>query len=76
MIAALLDTILGPLGGVLASIVAAGAALLVGRRQGAKNERNKGLRDAQERMQAGRDALRDGRGGNPADRLRKNDGKW
>lgn len=34
------------------------------------------MEDTLDRVQKGRDAVRDGRGSDPAERLRKNDGKW
>ena len=47
------------------------------RREGKKEMANDILKDKDARIEAGRDALREGRGGGtPADRLRANDGKW
>lgn len=37
---------------------------------------NETLRDTQDRLEKGRDAIRDGRDKSPVDRLRDNDGKW
>jgi hypothetical protein len=45
--------------------------------KGREDERLKGIKDAQERMERGRDAVARGRdGGTLADRLRRNDGQW
>jgi len=78
MIGALMNTLLGPLGGLLAGIVAAGLALLLGRRQGVQNERNKRNADELEAQERGRKAVRDGRnsGNTPDERVRNNDGLW
>jgi hypothetical protein len=81
-VSAILDAVLGPLGGLLAGIVAVLGAWLVGKRQGAQSARvaaeMEGLRDATERQDRGRQAVQDGRdsGLSPDDRLRRNDGDW
>lgn len=61
----------------------AGAALVaffaygtMQRRAGQQDEKDKGNADTLERTQAGRDAVRDGRGADPDDRLRDNDDRW
>jgi len=61
--------------------VAAANAFLNWRRPASIIPRREAKRDAMEdeneRVESGRDAVRDGRGaGNPADRLRRNDGRW
>jgi len=52
-----------------------------GRAEGERTGKQEAERDAMEdkskRVERGRDAVRDGRGaGDPADRLRRNDGNW
>ncbi|HEV8033409.1 hypothetical protein [Yoonia sp.] len=78
MIEALLQTILGPLGGTLAGLGAVIAALVLGRWQGAKSERNKRNADEIKAQERGRQAVRDGRasGNTPDERVRNNDGMW
>jgi len=47
------------------------------RDMGREDERRKGIEDAQERMERGRAAVARGRdGSSPADRLRRNEGRW
>jgi hypothetical protein len=68
--------------------VAIGAALLLGwtqgrwvgraqgQREGQEQAKAEALDDAMDRLEAGRDAVRDGRGADPDDRLRDNDAQW
>lgn len=52
-------------------------AFLHGRAQGRTDAAQEALQDEHERMEAGRDAVRDGRdAGTPDERLRRNDGRW
>lgn len=65
---------LGAVGGVVLGRV-------WGREEGERAGKREAERDAMEetigRVERGRDAVRDGRGaGDPADRLRRNDGNW
>ena len=78
MIEALLQAVLGPLGGILAGAAAVVAALVLGRWQGAQNERNNRNADELEAQERGRKAVRDGRasGNTPDERVRNNDGMW
>ena len=72
----MLEIIVG-LAGVVAALVWGMWQRSRGRRDGAAQERAKGVQDAADRVERGRDALRDGRdSGSPADRLRGNDGRW
>ena len=64
------------IGAALMAVAAFVGVYAVGRREGAQNAEKEGLEDAAERVQKGRDALRDNRGGDAAERLRKNDGEW
>ena len=61
-----------------AIIVAAALAYLGGQRRGTQNEKAKRDAETLERLERGRDAVRDGRagGGTPDERLRQNDGRW
>ena len=78
----LLGALFGPLGGILAGGAAVVMALVLGRWQGGKRARDRAtteaLRDAQDRQERGRQAVRDGRdsGGSPDERVRRNDGRW
>lgn len=76
MIGAVLDLILGPLGAALGAIVAVALAYFRGKSAGKKGAEHDAMQDTLDRVQKGRDAVRDGRGRNPADRLRENDGRW
>jgi hypothetical protein len=66
----------------IAALVASVIGALVfnrrkGRKEGHERAQTEALKDAQERMERGRDAVSRGRdGGSPADRLRRNDGQW
>ena len=80
---AVLDLITGPLGAVLGGVAAILAVILArwqgrsqGRREGRKEAETDALRDTQDRVERGRKAVRDGRGDSPADRLRRNDGRY
>jgi len=64
---------------IIASAI--GAVLVAyfrGKSEGKKGAQYDALKDTQERIENGRDAVRDGRasGDTPADRLRSNDGRW
>lgn len=79
MLDSVLQTLWGPLGGILAGVGAFIAALLFGRSQrrtGAADQRAKDATETQKRVEAGRNAVRDGRGDTPDERLRRNDGWW
>jgi hypothetical protein len=48
-----------------------------GKREGKREAERDAMEDKSKRVERGRDAIRDGRGsGDPADRLRRNDGRW
>ena len=48
-----------------------------GKRKGKREAERDAMEDRNKRVERGRDAVRDGRGaGDPADRLRRNDGRW
>lgn len=48
-----------------------------GKRTGKREAERDAMEDKSKRVERGRDAVRDGRGvGDPADRLRRNDGRW
>jgi len=48
-----------------------------GERTGKREAERDAIEDNNKRVERGRDAVRDGRGaGDPADRLRRNNGKW
>lgn len=48
-----------------------------GKRTGKREAERDAMQDKNKRVERGRDAVRDGRGaGDPADRLRRNDGRW
>jgi len=65
---------LGAVGGVVLGRVWGRAE---GERAGKREAEHDALEDKSKRVECGRDAVRDGRGaGDPADRLRRNDGRW
>ena len=48
-----------------------------GKRAGKREAESDAIEDKNKRVERGQDAVRDGRGaGDPADRLRRNDGRW
>lgn len=48
-----------------------------GKRTGKREAERDAMEDKSKRVERGREAVRDGRGvGDPADRLRRNDGRW
>ena len=47
-----------------------------GKKKGAQDTRREAVEDAHERVEQGRDHLRDNRDDDPDERLRRNDGKW
>jgi len=48
-----------------------------GEREGKREAERDAMEDRNKRVERGRDAVRGGRdAGNPADRLRRNDGRW
>ena len=59
-----------------ALVAAVAYAFYHGRSQGRADAAQEAMKDEHERMEAGRDAVRDGRGNDPAQRLRDNDGRW
>lgn len=65
---------LGAIGGVVLGRVWGRAE---SERQGKREAERDATEDKSKRLKRGRDAVRDGRGaGDPADRLRRNDGRW
>ena len=69
-----LVTALGAVGGVVLARVWGRAE---GKRVGKREAERDAMEDRTKRVERGRDAVRDGRGaGDPADRLRRNDGRW
>jgi uncharacterized membrane-anchored protein YhcB (DUF1043 family) len=65
---------LGAVGGVVLGRV---WGRVEGKRTGEWEAERDAIEDKSERVERGRDAVRDGRGaGDPADRLRRNDGPW
>lgn len=58
---------------VLATLAAIGLARAKWRSEGRTEAERRMRDDAHDRVEKGRDAVRDG---DPADRLRKNDGQW
>lgn len=76
MIGTILDLIVGPLGAALGAIIAVALAYFRGKSAGKKGAENDAMQDTFNRLEKGRDAVRDGRGRDAADRLRSNDGKW
>lgn len=61
-------------GGAILAILAARA---MWRREGRRDAERDALEDTYERIEKGRDAVRDGRdAGDPVERLRRNDGRW
>jgi len=69
---------------LVAALGAVGGAVLgrvwghaEGKRTGKQEAERDAMEDKNKRVERGRDAVRDGRGtGDPADRLRRNDGRW
>ena len=69
---------------LVAALGAAGGVVLgriwgrvEGERAGKWEAERDAMEDKSKRVERGRDAVRDGRGaGDPADRLRRNDGRW
>ena len=61
---------------VLATLTAIGLHREHWRRRGKAEAENDARDDADKRVDEGRRALRRGRGGDPAQRLRDNDGRW
>lgn len=59
-----------------AFLLLVGAAVLKIRSNVKREVERDVMEDTLDRVQKGRDAVRDGRGSDPAERLRKNDGKW
>lgn len=48
-----------------------------GKREGKREAERDAMEDRNERVERGRDSVRTGRGfGDPAERLRRNDGRW
>ena len=67
----------GVVGMVLGAAIGRWWGRTEGRREGKQEAIGDALRDKDSRLDRGREALRDGRGaGDPAERLRKNDGRW
>jgi hypothetical protein len=68
--------IIAGLFGVLAAIAWGLWQRHAGRREGKRDAQVDGMEDAAKRVERGREAVRGGRGSDPADRLRRNDGRW
>ncbi len=69
-----LVAVLGAVGGVVLRRI---WGRVEGKRAGKREAERDALEDTIERVQRGRDAVRDGRdAGDPAQRLRRNDGAW
>ena len=65
---------LGAVGGVVLGRV---WGRVEGERAGKREAERDAMEDKSKRVKRGRDAVRDGRGsGDPAERLRRNDGRW
>jgi uncharacterized membrane-anchored protein YhcB (DUF1043 family) len=65
---------LGAVGGVVLGRV---WGRVEGKRTGKQEAERDAMEDKSERVERGRDAVREGRdAGDPADRLRRNDGRW
>lgn len=65
---------LGAVGGVVLGRI---WGQVEGRRTGKREAERDAIEDNSKRVERGRDAVRDGRGaGDPAERLRRNDGRW
>ncbi len=47
-----------------------------GKRQGKREAERDAYEDTLRKLEAGRKAVRDGRNADPAERLRRNDGRW
>lgn len=61
----------------IAAAVAVGVLRAMWHRDGRQEAEREAITDANERMAKGREAVREGREhGDPADRLRRNDGAW
>lgn len=73
----MIDLLLGPLGGVLAAFIGVLGLWVksrLDRRQGAADQKAKDAQNAIERIDRGNSAI--DRGGDPAERLRRNDRRW
>jgi hypothetical protein len=65
---------LGTVGGI---VLGRGWGSAEGKRAGKREAERDAMEDKSKRVERGRDAVRDGRvTGDPADRLRRNDGRW
>jgi len=64
------------LAAVGAFLLLVGAAVLKIRLNAKREVERDAMEDTLDRVQKGRDTVRDGRGSDPAERLRKNEGKW
>jgi hypothetical protein len=66
------------LGGLAAIAIAMWRQRTKGREEGRDTAQTEALKDAAKRTEQGRQAVQRGRasGGDPADRLRRNDGQW
>jgi len=76
MIGTILDFVIGPIGAALGAVVAVMVAYFRGKSAGKKGAEHDAMQDTFDRLEKGRDAVRDGRGRDADDRLRSNDGKW
>ncbi|WP_127104379.1 hypothetical protein [Pararhodobacter zhoushanensis] len=59
-----------------AALVAVLAAYAAGRRDGSSNQREEDAQDTRDAVERGRDAVRRDDVSDPAERLRRNDGRW
>ena len=65
---------LGAVGGVVLGRI---WGQVEGKRTGKREAERDAMEDKSKRVERGRETVRDGRGvGDPADRLRRNDGRW
>ena len=66
----------GLVGAIMAGLVWIARLVNKAEERGRKEAERDGLRDTQERMERGREAVRAGRGADPDQRVRNNDGRW
>ena len=66
----------GLVGAIMAGLVWIARLVNKAEERGRKEAERDGLRDTQERMERGREAVSRNRGDDPVDRVRRNDGRW
>lgn len=64
------------IGGAVAALLVFFGLMAKAKRDGKKEAKHEYQQEQGRRVQAGRDAIRDGRGDSHAERLRRNDAKW